>query len=607
MKKLILVFICLLLIVSCGFENLPPKALVVKGNPGLYVPIGSPFAGMKEEDKLEYLISTNNLKKMMNEKSTGAGAENEAEIYETSKIFATKLEASYPDKNLNIDPEVRSYLVHYPLMEMQLNLKKYADSAMETLKANRVIEIPIIPVGSTTPLFIHYNDVEKNTYFDESDDIDKPFMKIPLSKMAKMVKIVEGNKYGLEINYTQDLADNLWLKIPGFGVNDYMQGIPAENNTKLQYYDTSVSPKENFYPQMQMDMTPSDLDNERNLRIYAKITGPCPGTLRPVMIFDWKRALIDTESTDDISTFMGSYPIKNNLSEFLGEGVTFKKITGFVYMYGKKEEDAITSSITLSIYDTEEFDNNYRYPADDIENTLKDNLVNIKLPPLKDEFDDELAPMSLKNGPMDLTKIFDNINTTLQFAIHINDMWYDNDNNIDDQSSIKYDLLILIPLDMKVINPPPANAGADIQNKYVMLDLGETFRDKPLWDGDLFGRKEGEKNQLKGIEYFKIGIFKTNINITYPEKLAILAVKKGSRSENAFMKFENNASLKLAGGSSDDELLYCPEFSVLLERDKEGNTYKDFGSFKILRPQNPSFDFKLFVEAKAKLEYTMDF
>jgi hypothetical protein len=130
-----------------------------------------------------------------------------------------------------------------------------------------------------------------------------------------------------------------------------------------------------------------------------------------------------------------------------------------------------------------------------------------------------------------------------------------------------------------------------------MLDFGDSFK-KDLWEGDLFGRKPGdENNYLKQIEYINIGIFKTNINILEKEKLAVWAA---TGKEGSLLKFEDNASIKLA---SSGEFLYSPKFTVLLEKD----TGKKFGSLKILRPENPSFDFKLYVEAKAKLEYTNKF
>ena len=83
MNKVILGCICSFLITTCEM----PEKITVKGSPGLYVPLGSPFTGMKEGERLEDLISPDKIREMMNK---GASKAERMEIYEVSEAMAKK-------------------------------------------------------------------------------------------------------------------------------------------------------------------------------------------------------------------------------------------------------------------------------------------------------------------------------------------------------------------------------------------------------------------------------------------------------------------------------------------------------------------------------------
>jgi len=206
--------------------------------------------------------------------------------------------------------------------------------------------------------------------------------------------------------------------------------------------------------------------------------------------------------------------------------------------------------------------------------------------------------------PLHMEEILNNADSkSLKVAITIEKMQIKaSDMDTYDKKYIKFDLLVLIPLDMKVTNEIPAeiNVSNDIRAKYVALDLGDALK-KNSKEGDLFGRKEGEDNALKDITYVSVSIkfSKSDINVIDPNNLAVLVTtENGSR----LMEFKDNASLKLEGAFLND-IPFSPQFNVLLEKEQGGSS----GSIKILRSDNPSFDFKLYVEAKAALEYTLDF
>jgi len=584
MKKVIPGLVCLLLITTCGFENFPPESITIKGSPELYIPLGSPFAGMEEDKKLENLIGQNNIKKMMNNIAE-AGVDSRLTIYEVGADLAGAL---------GIDPEVQTYLARYSLAKMPLNLEAYTKGAMDAVNNQRPITIPTVSSLPANPTYI---TEEVGNY-----DIDKPFIRIPLDDMSRLVKEVKRSDngiFGLEIDYRQELENNLKLKIPGFGIVNYMSGIPYPpgNPTKLRYYDTSGN-KKMFYPRG-TDLT------EGNLLIYASISAPFQQlTLTPQLIFDWEKALIDTRP--DVQEPLGSltreYLMNNSISEFLGNGVSFKKVDGYLYMSGV---NVYNSSMSIKIYDS----NNIF-----LEETQ--SLTNVNAPTFPEDNEDpggdrfqifklsdekgilrEQDKMSL-DAPIDLSKTLEVSNATLQVGIFIKEMVI-NKSTVGD-TAIQFDLLILIPLDFNVSGV--VDSSSDIGQKYVPLDLGNSLKKKPGGEGDLFGRKEGEDNYLKEINYVNIRIkfSDSDITITDPKKLAILVE---SRDYYKLLEFNDNESLTL-----DSEFLeypFNPKFSVLLEKDQGKNS----GSFKILRQeeQKPSFDFKLYIEAKAELEYTIDF
>jgi len=72
------------------------------------------------------------------------------------------------------------------------------------------------------------------------------------------------------------------------------------------------------------------------------------------------------------------------------------------------------------------------------------------------------------------------------------------------------------------------------------------------------------------------------------------------------MKFEKGEFLDLFNNNSDG-FLKSPSFTILLKKDqKPDGTYESYGSLTFLRQDDPLFDIKLFVEAQAELDFTID-
>jgi len=614
MKKIIPGFVCLLLITSCGFEM--PESLTVKGKPGLYISLGSPFARMKDEDRLENLISTDNIKKMLSGNAAQTGAGSELIIYEVDETLTG---------SLGIEKTTQTYLVRYPLAEMPLDLKQYTDKAMEAVNNKKQFTIPSMPVAPSLSRIIYliedgYTETPQDPIFPEPNN--KPFIKIPLADMAKLVKRVEAEPngvFGLEVAYDSDLANNLELNIPGLGF-DWMKGVPvdADGNpnppgtpAKLRYYNPT---KKIFYPRDEIaggvTINKSDLSTGGNLYIYARISGPLQQqkTYTPSLVFEWDHAIIDTISgTENKGSFSGEYPINNKLNTFLGEGVSFKQADGYIYLSGAEIGKA--SSITFSFYGASDvlLDSEFHtlgnvepptFPSGGIfTSAYGDMLLNRELMSLTDR------------NTVDMLKLLDPKCKKLKVDVQIPEMTIRKTDDIENKA-IKFDMLILVPLDLKVIKPiPDGEATPDIQSNYVMLDLGNKLNKKPQEgeegeegeESDLFGRKPGPDadNALKSIDYMDIGITKLDINIIDPKKLVVLV--KTKKDNGRLLAFKNNESLRFPGEALND-IPFNPKFTVLLIKDEGQN----FGSFKVLRLNKPRFDFKLWVKARAALEYTLD-
>jgi len=577
MKKLLLGLVCCLILLSCQI----PESLTVKGNPGLYVPLGSPFATMKEEDRLENLISPNKIREMMNNNASAVDTDNELLVYEVSESMA---------ETHGIDKKLQTYMVQYPLTEMPLDLEKYLNDSMGDVNDKEDISIPEIPT-LTGPLpsgeyFYIYGD---DSPPDKSGNDNKPFFKVPLNDMAKLVKKVTrmDGRFGMVINNTPELKQYLEIKIPAFGINTYIKGEQDPTDpTKLIYANKSSN---DFTPKVDLKKTGDDYE----LWVYARVSGPCTGNINPDMVFEWKKALIDTSSEGSGNGhFNVDYPIENSLGDFLGGGVSFKRVDGYVYMSG------INSSPEKPIIMTVDIGGNIQT------RNLQDAKESFTIDPGTNVVRGSLTVSSFTGSnttPLDLAPIFESASATLKVNVDIQDMEIENTGNID--KVVKFNLYVLIPMDLKVSEVPGKElpnvsvGGVNIKNKYVQLDLGDMLAKEG--GKDLFGREGGKDDLLKDIDSVELALRGVNITIINKENLRLL-VK--NRNDYSLLEFKDGVPLKFNSNSLSAP--FSPEFTVILEKDTVPGT---FGSFKILRTDTPKFDFKLEVKAKAKIEYTLEF
>ena len=559
MKKVIPGLICLLLISSCGFET--PESITIKGKPGLYVPLS-----LKQDDILENLISPEKIKDMLN---TSSGKDKDMEIIDI----------------VNKDnPQVRTYLVEYKLDSIPLDLQKYMHEAIDYTEPYTIPVVPDQITGTT-----YYIDEKGESHTNESETTNSPFLKIPLHDMKKFVKEVRrdsGKKFGLEITVddsklTQSqqqeqlrkLGSYLQLKIPAIGFNTYRSGVldSPDNPTKLQFVNAEST---SFFPR-------KDLINGE-LWIYASISGPCPGTINPAIVCEWKEAVIDTTEGNSIHD---EYPVGENSLSKLFE---FKKVSGYVYIYGTN----ISNKINMTY---------------DIGSGPSGRELKV-IPNLPDFNAGNLDPASFDDnkGPLDMTELFNKTDGKLEVDISIPELTITNDNS-DKPKTIESILCVLIPLDLKVSGKVPDEAivdGVKINNNYVsLLDLVDELNGDGT--GDLFGREEyGDNNIIKNIDYIDIHLKKIDITVTDKNRLAVLIKNNGVYK---LLKFETS-SPTIHFDEKSINPLFNPVFTVLVKKDEKGNqpvTYETFGSFKILRPVTSKFDIKLDVKAKVAFEYNL--
>ena len=548
MKKIIPVFLCLLVIfVSCDISV--PQTITIKGNPGVFVPMGSPFDAM-EGDRIEDMLSPAKMKAMMG----GSGVE----IIEY----------------INPATDVMSFLVHYPITEMKLDLQAQISESMASSETEYNITIP-----NTSGLSFGGNSYYLlNDGLSETENLTKPVFTIDLGAMATLLDKVQGGtgRFGIKIKTAGTLGlNNLRVYIENFGFSGYLQGNGDAEPGYLRFTnDTALNDPNAFKPK-----------DVKELKIHIKIIEACSGPIIPEIIFDFESAVVKVDNSIE-EGLKGSNPINNDFGDLLG-GAKFKSIEGFIYVGGLGNN----AKLTLET-ETDEAGKDYlKVGSTSIHKTAlqsKSRLI------INDPFTSTLPEHSLSGGFINMAPLFDSPGTTnLLYEIDVGTF------TIPDPSlgdTIFADLIIVLNMELEV----KKETIPEYQVKYVNLDMGMD----DLFSGsgsDLFGRTPGSDDDLfSNIDSVKINIENFNINIFDEDKLAIL-VTSGTYID--YINFTDKRYLEMNMDKLPNP--FTPEFKILLEKD----TGKNYATFAIKRPaagQTPSFDFTLSVEAKADLNIKIE-
>ncbi|MCL2127251.1 MAG: hypothetical protein FWH38_03260 [Treponema sp.] len=556
MKKIMPGLICMLFVLSCEI----PQSLTIKGNPGVYLPLGSPFASLDQDDRLESKISPASIREMMNKSVSETSTDRPARIYDYQLDSAL-------GSQLGIDPATQTYLIHYPIVSMQLDLMEYVDDAMSDYEDNEpatyVIPAAIANIITQNIFDSQYPSGCFLTLDGPKTSPGDPLFSVNLSDMYKLVYEVNGERFGIQIGYSATFEQNIMVRIPALGIggsgpNDYQKGV--KDGDKLVFYNPAKT-----------TFSPADLGEGGMLEIYVKLTGPCSGTINPEMVFIWTSAEIDTSGKN----LSGSYPVENSLGEFLGQGVDFKKVEGYIYVDGAGDGGTIT----------------LKAGSNDI---LSDSPLTQKPSPVfQDPYTKKLPDSSL-NAPIDLLGLLNSGGSVLEYEINIPTMTINNSNT---SEVITADLVILLPLELEITTP----ASGAYANTYVKLDLEDLFPDPG--DGDLFMRESQDNGLLNNLDYVKIIIINPNITVIDMSRLAVLVTAKNYSNIIDF----SLASPYLQIDFKDLPYPFSPKFEILLKRDGGSGSP---GTFRITRPaqgKEQSFNFSLAVEARANIDYTIDF
>jgi hypothetical protein len=529
-----------------------PQSITIKGKPGLYIPIGSPFPPPEEDDKenpkrLENNISPDRIREMM----------------ETSKTSGAKI---YDYTGSDAGPGVQAYIVHYPIAEMKLDLAEYVRSA--TADGETEFSHPIPTLNESTFNSQYPNGCYLTRSSPPSSTEGAPLFSISLADMSRLVKEVNGGPFGLDLDYDPNFVNNIEVKIPALGIANYIPGEAINNNTKLRFVNTS---KTKFEPQ-------KELPKSGELEIYIRIKKPAGGKIAPEVVIEWETALFDTTGMNNLN---GTYPIENSLGKFLGNGVAFKEVRGRIYVGGVGEK----ASLTLK------GNGSHLIPE-------KSQLTEKDRPSFKDPFNEQLPSQSLGTLLIPLTDIInDPGKSTLEYQIFIEEMEIKEDEVDKEEGKIFADLVILLRLDFNISTPSTYRP-----NDFAKLDLGDVFP-KIGGGGDLFGRTENSSTNslFDQIESVTITLTKLENTILDPNKLAIL-VTSGSYNKlidfnipEPYVEFKMNELPKI----------FNPKFEILLRKEKTGD---QFATLEIKRPapgKDPVFDFFLTVEAKADIDHTI--
>ena len=533
-----------------------PQSITIKGNPGLYIPLGRLSSMFGEGESITDFVSTAKIREMMG--STGFNI--------------------YDYRGDDVDSKVQAFLIHYPITEMTLDLSEYINEAMENADKDFSYTIPNLGdlhpefAGNLQALFQSpAGPFQNGCFIVNNDNIAElsgtegnPLFTIPLGDMATLLKSVKGGAgaFGLKLEggYDPSFENVLQIKIPALGITDYIPGEKSGNTLVFANADDVT-----FYPQQLED-----------IKIYVKFDAHCSGTIAPKVIIDWKEAVIDTSEIGGIS---GYYPIDLGLGNFLGSGAQFSDnaVKGYIYVGGIDNNPA---SLTLKL------------DGAAISGVSEASLTEAERPSFSEPFTAAIPAHSLTAPYINLNSVLGA--NSLEYEISIDEMTLNAD-DVDEGTVIFADLVILLTLEFKIENDSSSDALGD----YVKLDFGNVFPE-PEDGKDIFMREGKDDDLFNKIDWVEIALSKIENNIFEMDKLSILVANTGSEPYSKRIDFsEQNPSLSI----DMDELPnpFSPKFEILLEKDNGEN----YATLKIKRNDAPLFDFFLTVRAKATINETI--
>jgi hypothetical protein len=591
-----------IIIMSCAFEI--PQMLTITGDPKVYIPLSNPFNSLDPEERLEYLVSLEGIRAMMNKADVGDTGTQLADKSHV-KIYSYEVPDEYDG--------YQTYAVHYPLVELQHDLTDYIDGKLAqalNMDGEKIhIDVPFTPPSFPLPPGVDIYPYYLTPAGPAKTPTPMPLYNLELSDMYKIILKVEGEdagkSFGIEVpfddafpweTYGPDFKEYLWVYIPAFGFDDYIQGEKAERDgiTYLQF----MSEKDEFLP--------GDLE-DGILKAYFMVKGPCSGLRMPQIVFNWTRALIDTTSSDHgIDRFKGDFKIENALGKFLGAGVKFKEIQGYMFITGIDGDPRL--SLTCQ-HDGGAIVDLYTENGGKLEEQTRPNFTDI--------ITEKFQPIN----KVDFVKLTEMLNTpqaaSLSYEVTINEMWIDNDETITTKK-ITADLVLLLPLIFKA-DEESGYEDEDGSKNYVKISLNDLL--PKLAEGeektDILMRDKDGDGVLSKISYIRI-VLRNYINdvlaVERDGRLDVLLTAERPDGEAPYQQLFN---IMIGRGepflliNDPDELPnpFNPGFDVLVKKEKKADgTNENYAILGIQRQKpNSAFTFTIMVEAKTAINETITF
>ncbi|MDR2535910.1 MAG: hypothetical protein LBD29_07765 [Treponema sp.] len=361
-----------------------PESATVKGEPGFHVPIGyiSKVAG--EENSVAYYIGEDKIQDL-------AGGGN-IRIYSYNKPFSS----------------VRTYLIHYQIASLNLDLSKYVQAL------------------NVTEAFVN----DAGTIPGTGDYIPIP---IPLDTMGKWIPEVNNAKF----------AVRLTMSGPS-GFHEVSVKMSKGNTAEQTKLFTSTPQILDFDSGIISSFVPSQ-------GITVSIKAPIGTFFKLEVDFDWEEARV---FPGDEGVFKDAYTGLDKLGEltdFLG-GSAFKEVSGFMYVNGLPGEEAAMSLEAKT-------KSNAKYHL-----VTNKTITPGALPDLSNNLN-SLPPDSL--GRIRLEKAFNEGVLSLDYKITMGAaIIRKSDSNL---STITADMLIELPLEFIVSNK---SDNPFYWHTHVKLDLG---------------------------------------------------------------------------------------------------------------------------------------
>lgn len=490
-------------LIACELQV--PQSVRVKSNPGLYLSLGSPFAGSDESLSLNDYLSEEELEKQL------GGESGDIDLLPWDEY----------------DEDVRAYRVRYPVADINVDLSQYVADMDAASNVSGASQGWIPGTGS---------------------EIDIPLPLDSMSFVYNVTNVTISVTLNFQQGYTAPAAGETGTDTVPDGVSVTFKGAV--------FSDTAPStPTGNKWASSEI----ATFSPATNI-ISMGVTVPAGYWFSPSLEFDWEEAKVNIGEEGE-----GSYELDfTSFSSFMGEGVSFKEITGYMYI-----ENPTSSTIAVTLT---------------WKKSTGDNDVDI------DEISEALTNwetgFTVSTDPDKKIDLKDLFTYPLEFSYDLSDVTL---KKVDNKTGkISVDMVILLPLEFTLASSLQSNTFTG----YKKLNI-EALRDLSSGGGgDLFGRTGSEPSEDDIFSDLDGVTIKFDNAKGIPEGLAF-GVKYGSKT--AILEINNNPSIKLE--TEDIGYPFSPSFELLVEDGK---------NLKILKGEE-DIDFNIAVEAQTDLDYQVKF